>query len=115
LLPARRLSLAITNNVERATRWAIFEADGTRLSERVYSQVDAYMQSLAEAGAFADTNYRVQCDAGPKLPPADPARSITVLLMFRPRGCNEQVSVTLHQTISGCRVASTAFAPAACA
>ena len=115
LLPARRLSLAITNTVERATRWAIFEADGTRLSEHVYSQVDAYMQSLAEAGAFADANYRVQCDAGPTLPPAAPARSITVLLMFRPRGCNEPVSLTLHQTISGCRVASTAFAPAACA
>ena len=36
---------------------------------------------------------------------------ITILLAFHPTGSSESVSLTLHQTIDGCRVASTAFAP----
>lgn len=112
VLPARRLCLSITNTIERATRWAVFEADGQRIGERLRRQVETYMAMLAEAGAFADSHFSVQCDAGQPLPPAHPLRSITVLLTFRPPGCTEPVSLTLHQTVAGCRVAATAFAPA---
>jgi hypothetical protein len=47
----------------------------------------------------------------------DPHRGVTVLLAFQPQGSDEIVSLTLHQSVSGFRVATTAFAPviAACA
>ena len=37
---------------------------------------------------------------------------IAIFFTFHPVGCQEPISFTLHQTASGCRVASTAFAPA---
>lgn len=113
VLPARRLCLAISGAIERATRWALFEADGARVAERLRVQVEGYMQSLAAAGAFADDAFTVQCDAGLPSTPARPLRSVTVLLTFKPRYCDEPVSLTLHQTATGCRVATTAFAPVA--
>jgi hypothetical protein len=41
----------------------------------------------------------------------DPRRGITILLAFRPAGAQQAISLTLHQTVSGCRVTTTAFAP----
>jgi len=112
LLEPRRLCLAITNTIERATRWAVFEADGARIAVRLKAQVSEYMAALAAAGAFAEPAFSVQCDAGAPLPPAHPRRSITVLLTFQPPRCDTPLTLTLHQTVAGCRVATTAFAPA---
>ncbi len=111
-LTVRRLCLSITNAIDGATRWAVFEPDAARVAERIQSQVHAYMCYLADAGAFVNDGFLVQCNAGLQSYPIDPDRGITILLGFHPAGSDERVSLTFHQTISGCRVATTAFAPA---
>ncbi len=111
-LNVRRLCLSITNAIDGATRWAVFEPDAARVAERIQSQVHAYMCYLADAGAFVDDAFLVQCNTGLHSYPVDPDRGITILLGFHPVDSDEPVSLTLHQTISGCRVATTAFAPA---
>ena len=110
-LTVRRLCLSITNAIDRATRWAVFEPDAARVAERIQSQVHAYMCYLADAGAFVDDAFFVQCNAALHSSPIDPDRGITILLGFHPIGSDDPVSLTLHQAISGCRVATTAFAP----
>lgn len=111
-LTARRLCLMITNTIDRATRWAVFEANNCGLADRIHAQVHAYMSALADAGAFADNDFVVQCDAGIHSGPVDPHRGVTVLLAFHPSGSENAISLTLHQTAFGCRVATSAFAPA---
>ncbi len=111
-LNVRRLCLSITNAIDGATRWAVFETDAARVTERIQSQVHAYMCYLADAGAFVDDSFLVQCNAGLQSYPIDPDRGITILLGFHPVGSDEPLSLTIHQTVSGCRVATTAFAPA---
>lgn len=110
-LTVRRLCLQITNTIERATRWAVFEAGGPQVAERVRSQVHDYLESLAEQGAFVDDNFDVQCESGLHMSLSDPKRGVTILLAFQPVDGDEVIWLTLHQTVQGCRVASTAFAP----
>ncbi|MFQ5548866.1 MAG: hypothetical protein ACE5FV_11285 [Woeseia sp.] len=111
-LNVRRLCLSITNAIDRATRCAVFEMQTSQLAERIHAQVHAYMCGLADEGVFVDDHFFVQCDAGFHSRPTDPERGITILLAFHPVGAEEPVSLTLHQTVSGFRVATTAFAPA---
>lgn len=110
-LTVRRLCLEITNTIDHATRWTAFAPNSTVVAEHINSLIHAYMSSLADSGAFTDEMFVVQCDAGLHSRPVNKDRGITVLLAFHPVGSEESVSLTLHQTISGCRVATTAFAP----
>ena len=110
-LTVRRLCLDITNKIDHATRWTVFAPNSTAVADRVTSLVHAYMSSLADSGAFTDDMFVVQCDAGLHSSPVNKNRGVTVLLAFHPAGSDETVSLTLHQTMSGCRVATTAFAP----
>jgi GNAT superfamily N-acetyltransferase len=110
-LTVRRLCLEITNTIDHATRWTAFAPNTASVAERVNSLVHAYMCSLADAGAFTDDMFVVKCDAGLHSSPVNKDRGITILLAFHPVGADEPVSLTLHQTMSGCRVATTAFAP----
>lgn len=110
-LTVRRLCLQITNTIDLATRWTAFAPNTASVAERVNSLVHAYMCSLADSGAFTDDMFVVNCDAGLHSRPVDKDRGITILLAFHPAGSDETVSLTLHQTMSGCRVATTAFAP----
>jgi len=110
-LGTRRLCLMITNAIDRGTRWAVFEHDAAAAREHVVRKVHAFMCVLSDAGAFRDDQFLVQCDAGVARKPVDPDRGIAILLAFHPAGSDQTVSLTLHQTASGCRVAKTAFAP----
>ena len=110
-LTVTRLCLEITNTIDLATRWTVFAPNTTAVADRVNSLVHAYMCSLAAAGAFTDDMFVVQCDAGLHSSPVNKDRGVTVLLAFHPAGADDPVSLTLHQTIAGCRVATTAFAP----
>lgn len=110
-LRTRRLCLMITNAIDRATRWAVFEPNSISARERIVNKVHAFMCALSDAGAFKDDYFLVQCDAGAKRKPVDPVRGITVLLAFHPVDSDQTVSLTLHQSAAGCRVATTAFAP----
>lgn len=110
-LTTRRLCLRITNTIDRATRWAVFEPNSKVIGERIVNQVHAFMCALSDAGAFKDDRFLVQCDAGSRRKPVDPVRGITLLLAFHPTGSEQTVSLTVHQTITGFRVTTTAFAP----
>ena len=110
-LTVRRLCLHVTNTIERATRWSVFKASGPRIALKVRAQVYAYLESLADRGAFEDRHFDVQCSADRHANPLDPERGVTILLAFQPVDSEEYVWLTLHQTVQGCRVSSTAFAP----
>jgi len=110
-LPVRRLCLKIINTIDQATRWAVFEPDNSRLADRIRAQVTAYLASLSNMGAFEDDRFVVDCDAGLCKRADGVEHGVTILIVFRPLGCTETISLTLHQTVAGCRVATTAFAP----
>jgi hypothetical protein len=110
-LTVRRLCLSIVNSIERATRWAVFAPPDEALGRRIRSQVLAYLGALVDMGAFASDRIDVQCDAGLWGKPAVVANGISILISFQPQGCSKPISLTLHQSTRGFRVASTAFAP----
>ncbi len=112
-LAVRRLCLRIINAIEQSTRWAVFEEPDMKLTERIRRQILTYLSSLAELGAFANERFVVECDAGLCKREDRIEHGITILLAFQPLGSVESVSFTIHQTVAGCRVTSTAFAPVA--
>lgn len=112
-LSVRRLCLRIVNTVDLATRWVVFKQPDSKLTVRIRGQILAYLSALCEMGALANDRFVVQCDAG-LANRSDPyLRGVTLLLVFHPLGSPAPVSFTLHQTVRGCQVASTAFAPVA--
>mgnify|MGYP001812417964 FL=1 len=110
-LPVRRLCLRIIYSVERATRWAVFAQPTQGLARRIRSQIIAYLSALANLGAFASERFDVQCDAGLCKKKDVPNGGISILISFQPHGCSKPISYTLHQSVDGHRVTSTAFAP----
>ncbi len=111
-LPVRRLCLQVLKSIDAATRWAVFEAENARLAERIRVQVTAYLDSLADFGAFENERFIVECDAGLRKRDDGLEHGFAIFVAFHPRASAKPVSFTLHQTVAGCRVASTAFAPA---
>jgi hypothetical protein len=89
----------------------VFQSNEVGVAERIRAQVHAYLSCLADAGAIADDHFMVQCDRGLQVQPKHAERGVTILLKFHPAGAHDAVTLTLHQTVSGCRVATTAFAP----
>ena len=65
-LSARRLALFVASSVERGTRWTLLEPNTPRTWDRVRSQVEVFLGSLAQGGAFTGTTcedrYFVICD-----------------------------------------------------
>jgi len=110
-LEVRRLCLRIIASIDRATRWAAFGKVDAALARQVQAQVSAYLNALADLGAFANTRVDVQCDAGVCKKAFGAGHAISIFIAFQPRGCAKPLSFTLHQGVAGCRVANTAFAP----
>jgi len=110
-LPSRRLCLHISSGLSQATRWAVFAADTQSAERRLQAQVEAFMQRLANAGAFDKGSFRMQCKIHLPADPRDSARALSVLIAFLPVGASDAIRVTLQQTVQGCSVRSTAFAP----
>jgi len=110
-LPVRRLCLQIVNSIDQATRWAVYEPDETPVAARIHSQVTAYLSALESMGAFESGRFVVECDDDLCRRDSRQENGVTILIGFHPLGCKEPVSFTLHQTVAGCRVASSAFAP----
>ncbi|MGI9199623.1 MAG: hypothetical protein ACR2QL_01090, partial [Woeseiaceae bacterium] len=111
-LPVRRSCLQILSTIEEATRWAVFEPGNAQLAKRVRAQVSAYLSCLADLGAFAEEHFIVECDAGLRKADADAEQGFAIFVALHLLGASEPMSFTLHQSVAGCRVASTAFAPA---
>jgi phage tail sheath protein FI len=65
-LSARRLALFVASSVERGTRWMLLERNAPATWSRARSQVDAFLELLADQGAFAgatpEDSYFVICD-----------------------------------------------------
>ena len=112
-LSVRRLCLRIINTIDHSTRWAVFEKPDFKLTERIRGQILTYFSCLADLGAFTNELFLVDCDAGLCKRDDRLEHGITILLVFHPIGSPEPISFTIHQTVAGCRVASTAFAPVA--
>lgn len=110
-LPVRRLCLQIISTIAQATRWSVFEPRNAKLAKRIRGQILTYLDCLNDLGAFADDHFIVQCDAGVSQRSDCGEHGVTILLVFHPVGCEESISLTLHQTAAGCRVGSTAFGP----
>ncbi len=112
-LPVRRICLRIVNSIDAAIRWSVFEQADARLAARIRDQVIDYLRRLHAAGALDNDNFLVLCDAGRDARDGGLRRGVTLLLVFQPRDCDTPVSFTLHQSATGCRISSTAFAPLA--
>ena len=110
-LSGRRLCLQVLSAIRFATRWAVFEPADARLAERIQNQVMAFLEDLGAAGAFANDQFVVRCDAGLTNRSNVVDHGVTIMVTFTPAGGKEPVSATLHQTIEGCRIASTVFGP----
>jgi phage tail sheath protein FI len=52
-LAARRLALFVASSIEQGTRWVLMEPNIPSTWERARSLVDAFLEALAEQGAFA--------------------------------------------------------------
>jgi hypothetical protein len=112
-LAVRRLCLRILSTIDNATRWAVFEKPDQQLTRRIRFQVLDYFRRLAELGAFANEQFVVECDAGLCKRTDRLLHGVTILLVFHPIGSADPLSFTIHQTVAGCRVTTTAFAPVA--
>lgn len=52
-LSARRLALFVAASIEQGTRWTLLEHNGPDMWQRAQAQVEAFLDGLAEQGAFA--------------------------------------------------------------
>lgn len=108
-LSVRRSCLRILNSIDLATRWAVFERPADEYAGRLRQTIVDYLTTLHALGALESGNISVECEAG-----ADESQNgISVHLAFQPLGSPGLLTFTLHQGAAGCRIASTAFAPAA--
>lgn len=111
-LRVMRSCLRVISVVDEATRWAVFAGDDARLATRIRAQVIACLASFAAMGAFANDQFVVECDAGMRKRSGIAGQGFAIFLSFQPVAATEPVAFTIHQTIAGSRIASTAFAPA---
>ncbi len=111
-LSVRRLVLRIVSAIDAATRWAVFALPDARVAARVRSQVEAYLVALGGLGAFAGDHIDVHCDVTLCQHEGSSEPVLTLIIVFQPDGVSKPISLTLHQSVSGFRVASTAFAAA---
>lgn len=110
-LSMKRFSLKIARTIERATRWAVFEQNRALAAERVEHQVEELLHLLAQRGAIRAAF--VRCETHHDAPQMNSERGLAVMLTLQCTNAPAPVSLTLYQTASGCRIASTAFAPVA--
>ncbi len=109
-LRVQRLSLALMHAIDRATRWAVFESPSEKLAASVRAQVAAGLLALHAAGALADETFDVQCNLARGT--SGGGHAVEILISFTPTGSHVPIACTLHQSVTGFRVTSTAFAPA---
>jgi Bacteriophage tail sheath protein len=110
-LPVRRSCLKILGAADRATRWAVFEADDERLVARVQSQLTAYFAGLDNLGAFENDRFAIDCKVDSRGAAGRAGKRVAIVISFHPVGCRGPVSFTLHQQVTGCRITQSAFAP----
>jgi phage tail sheath protein FI len=111
-LRVARLCLRVIYAVDEATRWAVFAGDNAELAKHIRAQVAACLASFAALGAFENDNFVVECDAGMRKRVVGAGQGFAIFVAFQPLTSTESLAFTIHQTVAGSRVTSTAFAPA---
>jgi phage tail sheath protein FI len=105
---ARRLALFIMSSIEQGTRWALFEPAGPALWRQLTEQVGAFLQSLADEGAFvgrsAEENYFVICDERLNAPSSAAAAPLQLLFGFAPCRPGDFVACLVQHTLTGSSV-----------
>ncbi len=113
-LSARRLALFITASIERGTRWLHFEHNGPAAWEHAQSQVESFLDSLFQQGAFAgvepEESYFAICDERVNEPHSVAAGKIKLLFGFAiAKPCDFHAFLITHQAgESRCRPVSPA-------
>lgn len=100
-VPVRRLSLYIEESLQRGTKWAAFEENGTRLWSEIRNAVEAFMYDLFRRGAFAGSTprdaYFVRCDSDTTTP-TDVANGVAnIVVGFAALKPAEFVVITIRQ------------------
>ena len=108
-LRVQRFCLYLVKAIDLATRWTMFEAPSPGLAQRVQAQVHAALRVLADRGAFADEDFDVRCRIDTT--PSAGVHAIEMLLAFTPTEIDRPIALTLCQSVAGCRVRDTVFAP----
>lgn len=112
-LSVRRSCLRILNNIDLATRWAVFERPADEYAERLRQRIVDYLTTLHALGALASGKFSVECEASVGRVVDGAWAGLSVHLAFQPLGSPQPLTFTLHQGATGCRIVNTAFAPAA--
>lgn len=85
-LSARRLALFIMSSIERGTRWMVFRRNAPDVWDHAKEQVEVFLESLAQDGAFAganpDESYFVICDERVNPPKAIADGTVNLLFGF---------------------------------
>jgi phage tail sheath protein FI len=102
-LPVRRLSLQIIHALDEATQLAAYGPSDAATLARIRSKITAYFSALADMGALVNDDFSVQCETSLSADGRGIATGITILIALQPAGCDQCLSITLHQTAAGCR------------
>lgn len=111
-LSVRRICLMILKNIERGTRWIVFEKNDRPMRERLRSQVHAYLTGLMDSGVLEDNDVYVRCESDDSAGTVNGQPGVNILISFQPSGWAQLLSFTIHQSVPGAQTAATAFAPA---
>ncbi|MEN7341701.1 MAG: hypothetical protein AAAFM81_02115 [Pseudomonadota bacterium] len=108
-LPEQRLIKFILRQIERGTRWAVFEPDSPSVHARLQRQVEAFMGALEALGAFATDGtgraWSVECSKDEQ----SDVQGVRLLLAFRPLGASQPFMYSMTQSEDGTSVCRTAF------
>ena len=87
LLTAQRRRLLIMNCIEVGTRWVLFEAPERGMWQKLERQVQAFLQPLADAGAFGSPDeggtFQVTCDERLNTPDEVAAGRVHLMVSLR--------------------------------
>jgi hypothetical protein len=114
-LPQRRLALAILRDLERDTRWVVFERNGPALWKRIHAQVSRYLDGLHRRGALQGATpaeaYFVKCDGETNDPLSlarGEARFVVGFATLKPACFN---MFQIGQRLSGTRIRAGGHSP----
>jgi hypothetical protein len=109
-LAPRRLAQFIVQSVEQGTRWTVFAQNGSNTWRRVRGQVEAFLESLDQEGAFpgdvGQERYFVVCDERLNGPGAEAEARLSLLVGFAASRPGEFHAFVVTQRASGSAVRS---------
>lgn len=100
-IPVRRLALYIEESLYQGTQWVVFEPNDEPLWSQIRLNINAFMQSLFQQGAFAGKSprdaYEVKCDSSTTTPDDINRGRVNIVVKFAPVKPAEFVVVSIQQ------------------